>query len=114
MLMMLIDVQYRWVDQYFPFTHPSWELEILFNDKWMELLGCGIMRQEILQKAGAVDRIGWAFGVGLERLAMRLYSITDIRLFWSEDISFTNQFKVDNPDAHIQYKVRFTSNVLTH
>ncbi|XP_032689475.1 probable phenylalanine--tRNA ligase, mitochondrial isoform X2 [Odontomachus brunneus] len=97
------DVQCRWVDQYFPFTHPSWELEILFDDKWLEILGCGIMRQEILQKAGAVDRIGWAFGLGLERLAMRLYSIPDIRLFWSQDISFINQFKVDNPDAHIQY-----------
>ncbi|EFN81071.1 Probable phenylalanyl-tRNA synthetase, mitochondrial [Harpegnathos saltator] len=99
------DVQCRWVDQYFPFTHPSWELEVLFNDKWLEMLGCGIMRQEILQKSGAVDRIGWAFGLGLERLAMRLYSIPDIRLFWSEDISFINQFKVDNPDTSIEYKL---------
>ncbi|XP_014468138.1 PREDICTED: probable phenylalanine--tRNA ligase, mitochondrial [Dinoponera quadriceps] len=98
------DVQCRWVDQYFPFTHPSWELEILFNDKWLEIVGCGVMRQEILQKSGAVDRIGWAFGLGLERLAMRLYSIPNIRLFWSEDISFLNQFKVDDHNAHIQYK----------
>ncbi|XP_025074138.1 probable phenylalanine--tRNA ligase, mitochondrial [Pogonomyrmex barbatus] len=98
------DVQCRWVDQYFPFTHPSWELEILYNDNWLEILGCGIMRQEILHRAGAVDQIGWAFGLGLERLAMRLYNIPDIRLFWSNDAGFLNQFKVDNPNAHIQYK----------
>ncbi|XP_024871073.1 probable phenylalanine--tRNA ligase, mitochondrial [Temnothorax curvispinosus] len=98
------DVQCRWVDQYFPFTHPSWELEILYNDNWLEILGCGIMRQEILQRSGAVDRIGWAFGLGLERLAMRLYGIPDIRLFWSNDAGFLNQFKVDDPNARIQYK----------
>ncbi|XP_011866566.1 PREDICTED: probable phenylalanine--tRNA ligase, mitochondrial [Vollenhovia emeryi] len=98
------DVQCRWVDQYFPFTHPSWELEILHNDTWLEILGCGIMRQEILQKSGAVDRIGWAFGLGLERLAMHLYNIPDIRLFWSNDAGFLNQFKVDDPNARIQYK----------
>lgn len=98
------DVQCRWVDQYFPFTHPSWELEILHNDKWLEIVGCGIMRQEILQKSGAVDRIGWAFGLGLERLAMRLYDIPDIRLFWSNDAGFLNQFKVDDPNARILYQ----------
>ncbi|XP_072757460.1 probable phenylalanine--tRNA ligase, mitochondrial [Anoplolepis gracilipes] len=99
------EIQCRWVDQYFPFTHPSWELEVFYNDKWLEILGCGIMRQEILQKSGAVDRIGWAFGLGLERLAMCLYNIPDIRLFWSNDAGFLNQFKVDNPNAHIEYKL---------
>lgn len=98
------DVQCRWVDQYFPFTHPSWELEILYDNNWLEILGCGIMRQEILQKSGAVDRIGWAFGLGLERLAMRLYNIPDIRLFWSNDAGFLNQFKVDDSNACIQYQ----------
>ncbi|KAJ8870394.1 hypothetical protein PR048_029415 [Dryococelus australis] len=43
------DVQYRWVDTYFPFTHPSWELEILFGDQWLEMLGCGVMEHQILQ-----------------------------------------------------------------
>lgn len=100
------DVQCRWVEQYFPFTHPSWELEILYNDNWLEIVGCGIMRQEIVQKSGAVDRIGWAFGLGLERLAMRLYNIPDIRLFWSNDAGFLHQFKVDDFNARIQYKVR--------
>ncbi|XP_011500279.1 PREDICTED: probable phenylalanine--tRNA ligase, mitochondrial [Ceratosolen solmsi marchali] len=98
------DIKYRWVNQIFPFTHPSWELEICFNDKWLEILGCGIIRQEILHKTGAVDRIGWAFGLGLERLAMCLYSIPDIRLFWSTDSGFLNQFVTDNINSSITYK----------
>ncbi|XP_014610037.1 PREDICTED: probable phenylalanine--tRNA ligase, mitochondrial [Polistes canadensis] len=98
------DVKYRWVDQYFPFTHPSWELEVFHENKWVELLGCGIIRQSILDKSGAMDRMGWAFGMGLERLAMCLYNIPDIRLFWSTDTGFLNQFKVDDVNTQIQYK----------
>ncbi|CAD5123512.1 DgyrCDS11852 [Dimorphilus gyrociliatus] len=91
------DVQFRWVqeDVYFPFTHPSWELEVLYNDSWLELLGCGILQHEIVQKAGADENICWAFGVGLERLAMKLYDIPDIRLFWSKDPGFLTQFEID-------------------
>jgi len=89
------DVETRWVDAYFPFTHPSWELEVKFNDQWMEMLGCGILEQKILQKAGCHDKIGWAFGLGLERFAMKLFSIPDIRLFWSEDQRFLSQFEAD-------------------
>lgn len=86
------NIEYRWVDTYFPFTQPSWELEILHNDKWFEVLGCGIMRHEILEKAGMSNSIGYAFGLGLERLAMILFDIPDIRLFWSTDTGFLNQF----------------------
>lgn len=64
------------------------------------------MRQEILQKLGAGERIGWAFGLGLERLAMCLYDIPNIRLFWSNDTGFLNQFKVEDPNAAIKYKVK--------
>ncbi|KAH8319943.1 hypothetical protein KR074_009680 [Drosophila pseudoananassae] len=85
-------IKYRWVDTYFPFTQPSWELEIYFKDNWLEVLGCGIMRHEILQKAGVHQSIGYAFGVGLERLAMVLFDIPDIRLFWSNDSGFLSQF----------------------
>lgn len=98
------DIEYRWNEDFFPFTHPSWELEIMYEGKWMEVLGCGVIRQEILQKAGAVDKIGWAFGMGLERLAMKLYNIPDIRLFWSSDQRFLNQFIVDDPSTKITFK----------
>ncbi|XP_078037393.1 phenylalanyl-tRNA synthetase, mitochondrial [Augochlora pura] len=98
------NVHLKWVEQYFPFTHPSWELEVYVNDRWLELLGCGIMRQEILQNGGAGERIGWAFGLGLERLAMCLYNIPDIRLFWSNDTGFLNQFKFEDVNTVVEYK----------
>lgn len=86
------NIKYRWVDTYFPFTQPSWELEIYYKDNWLEVLGCGIMRNEILQHSGAKNSIGYAFGLGLERLAMVLFDIPDIRLFWSNDTGFLTQF----------------------
>jgi phenylalanyl-tRNA synthetase alpha chain len=81
----------RWVDEYFPFTDPSYELEILFNDEWMEVLGSGVIRQEIIRNSNRQGK-GWAFGLGLERLAMVLFGIPDIRLFWSDDVRFHSQF----------------------
>lgn len=99
------DIKYRWVEAYFPFTHPSWELEILFDSKWMEVLGCGIIAQKLLTNAGVVDKAGWAFGLGLERLAMKLYKIPDIRIFWSTDSGFISQFITDDENASITYKV---------
>ncbi|TLD36874.1 phenylalanyl-tRNA synthetase mitochondrial precursor [Venturia nashicola] len=82
----------RWIEAYFPFTSPSWELEVWYQGKWLELLGCGIVKQEILNTAGVPSRIGWAFGLGLERIAMLLFNIPDIRLFWSKDVRFLSQF----------------------
>jgi len=87
------DVEMRWVDAYFPFTEPSMELEIFFNGEWLEVLGCGVMEQEILEGCSLGDRRAWAFGLGLERLAMVLFEIPDIRLFWTDDERFTKQFK---------------------
>lgn len=99
-------VPFRWVTTQFPFTEPSWELEVsLPQGGWLEVLGCGIMRQEILHAAGVDDRIGWAFGLGLERLAMCLYQIPDIRLFWSTDRGFLGQFiKVSSIHDNITYR----------
>jgi phenylalanyl-tRNA synthetase alpha chain len=85
-------LQIRWVDAYFPFTDPSFEMEIYFNGDWLEVLGCGLIQQKILDSCQP-DRIGWAFGIGLERIAMALYGIPDIRLFWSEDERFLSQFR---------------------
>lgn len=98
------DLKYRWVDAFFPFTQPSWELEIYHKDKWIELLGCGIMKHEILAKAGVFNSIGYAFGLGLERLAMIIYDIPDIRLFWSQDTGFLSQFNEKDLEKTIKYK----------
>ena len=91
----------RWVEAYFPFTSPSWELEIFWQGDWLEVLGCGVVKQEIMTNAGVSSQLGWAFGVGLERIAMLLFEIPDIRLFWSQDERFLSQFRgvTDNPDA---------------
>lgn len=67
------------MDAYFPFTEPSFELEIFFRDEWLEVLGCGVMQQVILDNNGQPGNKGWAFGLGLERLAMVLFNIPDIR-----------------------------------
>ncbi|KAM4028540.1 phenylalanine--tRNA ligase, mitochondrial isoform 2-T2 [Anomaloglossus baeobatrachus] len=97
-------LEIRWVDCYFPFTHPSFEMEIKFQGEWMEVLGCGVMEQKLVNSAGAQDKIGWAFGLGLERLAMILYSIPDIRLFWSESELFLKQFHVSDINQAIQFQ----------
>jgi len=85
-------VEKRWIDEYFPFTEPSFELEIFYNGDWMEVLGCGVVHSGVLENAGLSNRHGWAFGLGLERLAMVLFAIPDIRLFWTDDERFTKQF----------------------
>lgn len=87
----------RWVEAYFPFTSPSWELEVFWQGDWLEVLGSGIVSQPILENASVPHRIGWAFGIGLERIAMLLYSIPDIRLFWSKDTRFLSQFSEQKP-----------------
>lgn len=87
----------RWVEAYFPFTSPSWELEVFWQGDWLEVLGCGIVQQSILNNSGVSNRLGWAFGLGLERIAMLLYSIPDIRLFWSTDSRFLSQFSASAP-----------------
>ena len=85
----------RWVDENFPFTDPSIELEVFFNDEWVEILGSGVILDGVMKNGGRnlENEVGWAFGLGLERWAMKLFDINDIRLFWSEDDRFLNQFK---------------------
>ena len=82
----------RWVEAYFPFTSPSYELEVHWQGEWLELLGCGVVQDHILKEAGLEDTIAWAWGLGIERLAMLLFNIPDIRLFWSKDPRFLSQF----------------------
>ncbi|KAL4399963.1 phenylalanyl-tRNA synthetase alpha subunit, mitochondrial [Malassezia pachydermatis] len=84
----------RWIPATFPFTAPSFEVEVWFRGKWLEILGTGIVKQRTLDESGIPEKLGWAFGLGLERIAMVLFSIPDIRLFWSQDERFLSQFKV--------------------
>jgi len=83
----------RWIEAYFPFTSPSWELEIFWQGDWLEVLGCGVVNQDICVNANVPSQLGWAFGIGLERIAMLLFEIPDIRLFWSQDERFLSQFR---------------------
>ncbi|KAJ5666032.1 uncharacterized protein N7477_008480 [Penicillium maclennaniae] len=83
----------RWVEAYFPFTSPSWELEVFWQGDWLEILGCGVIKQDLLINSDVPNRIGWAFGLGIERIAMLLFNIPDIRLFWSRDERFLSQFR---------------------
>jgi len=85
--------EYRINNDYFPFTDPSFEFEVRYNGNWLEILGCGVMQPQILKNCGFEGKTAWAFGLGLERLAMILFDIPDIRYFWSEDRKFLDQFQ---------------------
>ena len=85
----------RFRPSYFPFTEPSAELDIKFNGKWLEVLGCGMVHTSVLKnvKINPNDFSGYAFGLGIERLAMLKFGITDLRMFYDNDIEFLSQFK---------------------
>lgn len=83
----------RWVPSYFSWTSPSWEMEIFSNGSWIECCGCGLIEKSVLSNFGIHDKFGWAFGIGLDRLAMILFDIPDIRFFWSQNLLFSSQFQ---------------------
>ena len=92
---------------YFPFTEPSAEVDIYWGLEtetdyritkgtgWLEIMGCGMVDPNVLQNCGIDPEIysGFAFGMGIERIAMLLYQISDIRLFFENDVRFLKQFK---------------------
>ena len=88
-----IDLRFR--PSFFPFTEPSAEVDILSNDgKWLEILGCGIVNPIVLKncKIDSNKFSGLAFGLGVERIAMLKYGITDIRDFYKSSLDFLQQF----------------------
>ena len=95
-------VEYRISVDSFPFTDPSAQLEIKRGEDWLEVVGCGLVHQKVLKNLGLDPKIynGWAFGFGIERLAMAKMNIPDIRIFWSTDERITSQFK----DLDSQFK----------
>ncbi|MBN1393157.1 MAG: phenylalanine--tRNA ligase subunit alpha [Sedimentisphaerales bacterium] len=93
------DVKWRLRPSFFPFTEPSAEVDLLFvtkdgSEKWIEVGGCGMVDPNVFNAVGIDSEkyTGWAFGFGIERLAMRKYGITDIRLLFENDIRFLKQF----------------------
>ena len=89
------EVDYRWCDTYFPYTDPSIELEIFHEGRWIEILGSGILQSKVLIGLRE-DGCAWAFGIGLERLAMILFKIPDVRIFWSTKRGFFDQFDYES------------------
>ena len=87
----------RWRPSYFPFTEPSAEVDIWDEQRnqWMEILGCGMVDPEVFNNVGYDSKVwhGYAFGMGVERIAMLKHNIDDIRLFYNGDIRFLRQFK---------------------
>lgn len=93
------DIKYRFRASYFPFTEPSAEMDIWWEPKgkqgrWMEILGCGMVDPNVLVNVGIDPEkyTGYAFGMGIERTAMRKYGIDDIRILFDNDKRFLTQF----------------------
>jgi phenylalanyl-tRNA synthetase alpha chain len=93
------DTKWRFRPSFFPFTEPSAEVDLLLKDKagnesWVEMGGCGMVDPNVFDAVGIDSEkyTGWAFGFGIERLAMRKYEITDIRLLFENDLRFLSQF----------------------
>ncbi|MAV33196.1 MAG: phenylalanine--tRNA ligase subunit alpha [Gammaproteobacteria bacterium] len=86
----------RWRPSYFPFTEPSAEVDIWDEQRnqWMEILGCGMVDPEVFKSVGYDTNVwrGYAFGMGVERIAMLKHDIDDIRLFYNGDVRFLRQF----------------------
>lgn len=100
------DLKVRFRPSYFPFTEPSAEVDIQCvmcggegcrvcgGTGWLEVLGCGMIHPEVMRHVGIDSEkyTGYAFGMGVERLAMLRYGVNDLRLFFENDLRFLQQF----------------------
>ncbi|MCP4414116.1 MAG: phenylalanine--tRNA ligase subunit alpha [Gammaproteobacteria bacterium] len=91
-----VDFDIRFRPSYFPFTEPSAEVDIQIgdNNNWLEVLGCGMVHPNVLEKVGVDSEkyTGYAFGMGVERLTMLRYGVKDLRMFFENDLRFLRQF----------------------
>lgn len=87
-----LEVRFR--PSYFPFTEPSAEIDMTFKDGWLEIGGCGMVHPQVLRNVNIDPEThqGFAFGMGLDRLAMLRYGVNDLRLFFEGDLRFLRQF----------------------
>lgn len=94
------DVKLRFRPHYFSYTEPSLEIDFTnalvkkLGKNWLEIAGCGMVHPQVFENVGYDPEVwsGWAFGFGIERIAMLRYGITDIRLFYENDVRFLRQF----------------------
>jgi len=94
------DIAVRFRPSYFPFTEPSAEVDIEWgrdaegNIKWLEVMGCGMVHPKVFESSGIDPEkyAGFAFGLGVERLAMLRYGVNDLRMFFENDLRFLKQF----------------------
>ena len=107
----------RFRPSHFPFTEPSAEVDIGYEikdgkiiigegDKWLEVLGCGMVHPNVLKNVNVnPDEFqGYAFGIGIDRLAMLKYGINDLRAFFDCDYRWLNQFGFDPIDVPSSYR----------
>lgn len=90
------ETKFRFNPDTFPYTDPSLEVEVDVNGQWIEILGGGMPKATVLKEFGVEGYNGWAFGFGLERLAIISMQLPDIRLLWSEDPRVTKQLVLGN------------------
>ena len=94
------EVKLRFRPHYFSYTEPSFEIDFTsplvkkMGKEWLEIAGCGMVHPAVFERVGYDPEVwsGWAFGFGIERIAMIRYGINDIRLFYENDVRFLNQF----------------------
>ena len=88
------ELQVRFRPSFFPFTEPSAEIDMSWNGGWLEIGGCGMVHPNVLKHVNIDSEkyIGFAFGLGVERLAMLRYGVNDLRLFFENDLRFLKQF----------------------
>ena len=94
------DVKIRFRPHYFSYTEPSFEIDFSnalvkkLGKDWLEIAGCGMVHPQVFENVGYDPEVwtGWAFGFGIERIAMIRYGINDIRLFYENDVRFLKQF----------------------
>ena len=88
------DLRVRFRPSYFPFTEPSAEMDMSWNNGWLEIGGCGMVHPNVLKHVNIDSEKypGFAFGLGVERLAMLRYGVNDLRLFYESDLRFLKQF----------------------
>jgi phenylalanyl-tRNA synthetase alpha chain len=88
------ELEIRFRPSYFPFTEPSAEVDVMGKDGWLEVLGCGMVHPNVLSKSNIDPEkySGFAFGFGVDRLAMLMFEVRDLRLFFENDLRFLRQF----------------------